>query len=759
MGGLLDALKLAFVRSGKPLYLLLLFLIILSYLIVKAFLRLVLFIFLLIKTIVSKSIKLPQSVVLPRVGLSFVLNRKLGLGFITKRKLLLLGLSFSMLSLVLYSFWFYILKDLPDIRELTYRDLDVSTKIYDRNGVLLYTIYKDKNRSLISLSELPNYVRLATLAAEDIEFYEHPGFSLRGILRAFIKNTTEGKQTGGSTITQQLIKNALLSPEKTVSRKLKEVVLSIEAERVYTKDQILEMYLNEVSYGGTAYGISEASKYYFNKDARSLNLAESALLAALPKSPTKLSPFSDNPERSKERQVEILGLMKENGFITDEEMVEASNFRLNYSTNKTDILAPHFVMYVRNLLADKYGEDVIARGGLSVITTLDYSLQKMAEEAVSEEIFKIKKLNVSNGASLIIHPASGEILAMVGSKDYFEKDADGNVNVTTRVRQPGSSIKIINYAYALSNGWSAASIIDDAPISYNIPGQAAYTPRNYDGGYRGKITLRSAFAESRNIPAVRVLASYGVAKMIDLGKRMGISTWENPFNYGLSLTLGGGGVTLLDLAEVYATVANYGIRPQIATILEIRDRKDKIIYKRDCKETYSPTSISNAVCGTEQVIDPRVAFILIDILRDNTARSPAFGRNSALNIPGHPEVAVKTGTSNDLRDNLTIGFNQKYLVASWVGNNDNSPMSRLSSGITGAAPIWNSIMTQLIINDDNHSWGAPTGLIQIDICSYTGTLPCSGCPTRKEWFLAENTPTTRCLGERVQEKDENKKEG
>lgn len=649
----------------------------------------------------------------------------------------------AMTLLLFLAFYFFIVKDMPSPRQLASRTPEVSTKIYDRNGDLLYKIYKDKNRTIIPLTQIPESVRLATLAAEDAEFYSHPGFSIRGIFRAVVRDIKTGSIQGGSTITQQLVKNALLSPEKTLTRKIRELILSIQIETIYTKDQIFEMYLNEVSYGGTAYGIEEASKSYFGKGVENLDLAEAALLAGLPKSPTTFSPFGSNPELAFERQKEILHLMVVNKYITQEQALAAAEEKLHFVSKKTEIKAPHFVMYVRQLLVDKYGEEVVEKGGLEVTTSLDLPIQEASEQIVRSEVDKLKGLRVGNGAALIVNPQTGEILSMVGSKDYFDIENDGNVNVLTSIRQPGSSIKVVNYAYALSNGFTPASIIDDSPITFYTPGTTPYTPVNYDGQYRGPVSLRSALAQSRNIPAVKVLASYGITKMIDQGQKMGIATWNNPADYGLSLTLGGGGVTALDLSRVYSTLANSGKRPDLISILEVKNYKGQVLEKN------TPEAV--------QVVDARVAFLLTDILKDNNARAPEFGHNSYLVVKNHPEVAVKTGTSNDLRDNWTVGYNQNYLVLTWVGNNDNSPMSRVASGVTGASPIWNKIMTMVLSNQPSIDWNAPRGVSKINICSATGTLPCNGCPTKQEWFLDENRPTRRCVIERdIKQKPEQK---
>lgn len=644
---------------------------------------------------------------------------------------------FLVLLFLILNFYFLILRDLPSPQALEVRSPEVSTKIYDRNGNILYKIYKNQNRSIVPLTLIPTHVRLSTLAAEDAEFYSHPGFSVKGIFRAAVTDIQTGGTQGGSTITQQLVKNTLLTPEKTITRKVKEIILSVGVEANYTKDQILEMYLNEVSYGGTAYGIQEASMQFFGKNVGDLDLAEAAFLAGLPKSPTTYSPFGQNPDLAFQRQREVLHLMKVNKFITEVQELEAASETLSFVPNRTGMKAPHFVTFVRQLLVDKYGEEMVEKGGLEVTTSLDLPIQEMAEKVVKDEVAKLSGLHVGNGAALVANPQTGEILSMVGSKNYFDINYDGQVNVLARLRQPGSSIKIVNYAYALEHGgYSLSSIINDSPITYVTAGSPPYSPVNYDGKFIGNVSLRSALAQSRNIPAVKILASYGVAKMITQGTVMGISTWKDPSQYGLSLTLGGGAVTALDLSQVYSTVANSGNKPDLMPILLIKDYKGKVLEKNEPK--------------SENVLNPRVAFLLTDILKDNVSRAPEFGFNSYLVIKDHPEVAVKTGTSNDLRDNWAVGFNQNFLVLAWVGNNDNSPMSRIASGVTGASPIWNKIMSGVLTGQPSIDWKVPEGVSKVNICTITSTLPCDACPTRQEWFLDEAKPTRSCTPGQIQ---------
>lgn len=623
--------------------------------------------------------------------------------------------------------------ELPSVDGIQERLPAASTKIYDKNGVLLYTFYRDENRTLIPLSEVPIYMRLATLAAEDVNFYNHPGVSLKGIVRALIRYARSGDVTGGSTLTQQLVKNIYLTKEKTVLRKLRELVLAMEIEQQLTKDQILEMYLNEIPYGGTAYGIEQASLGYFGKPAGGLNLSEAAFLAGLPKSPTRFSPFISQPKEGILRQQQILQLMLNHNLINDAEYKQAIGTPLTFVQNKNELQAPHFVDYVRTSLASILNDLDIESAGLTVKTTLDLSVQEMVQEKVKNEVNSLSRLHVTNGAAVVANPQTGEIYAMVGSKDYYDYSIDGFVNVVTRQRQPGSSIKLINYAYALSHGYTAASMLDDTPVTFTVKGTKPYTPQNYDGRYRGKLTLRSAFAESRNIPAVRVLSSYGVDNMIKLGQEMGIESWSDPHRYGLSLTLGGGETTLLELAQAYQVVANKGEKVPLHGISEIIDSRGKVIYSVNCKmETYH--FFRENTCEKKQVLDARVAYILTDILKDNNARTPAFGSRSALIVNKHPEVAVKTGTSNNLKDNLTVGFNPDVLVATWVGNNDATPMSRVASGVTGASPMWNKIISELLKDKPSVAWNVPQGLQQ----------HASGCGGKSEWYLQENVQTRNC---------------
>jgi len=434
--------------------------------------------------------------------------------------------------------------------------------------------------------------------------------------------------------------------------------------------------------------------------------------------------------------------MVQQGFISTKEAEKAKKQKIVLAPQKTDIKAPHFVMYVKDLLVQKYGIKMVEQGGLEVITSLDLDIQEMVQQKVTEEINNLTRLNISNGAALITNPKTGEILAMVGSKDYFSEEIDGNVNLTTSLRQPGSAIKVVNYAVALKNGFTPATIIPDTPITYKIPGSEPYSPVNYDRHFHGNVTLRQALACSYNVPAVKTLAVFGVNKMIDMGQKMGITTWEDRSHYGLALTLGAGEVKMTDMAVVYGTLANLGQRADLKPILKVVNYQGKTL-----------SSFQNT--QPQRVLDAEVAYLLTDILKDNQARTPAFGPSSYLNIPGY-ETAVKTGTTNDKRDNWTIGYTKDFLVAVWVGNNDNSPMSAVASGITGASPIWNKIITQLLKDQPAHKFKRPENLKKVKICIYNGLLPCQGCPTREEYFIPGTEPKYHCQSEEIKKIQEEK---
>ena len=581
--------------------------------------------------------------------------------------------------------------ELPDIN-LIYNPPKLSSKIFDRNGNLLYKFYEEENRTWITLNKIPKKFIQATLAIEDKNFYKHNGLSLKGIIKAIIynfKKSNGDKLRGGSTITQQLIKNVFLTNEKSFERKIKEIILTLKIENKLTKNEILERYFNQVSYGGEAYGAQEAAWKYFGKNIWDLNDNELIYLAGLPAAPSSYSPFGNNPELGISRQKRVVEEMITTQYISKNDGEKILNQKLVFKKRKQNIEAPHFVFYIKNILENKYGFINFERQGLNIYTSLDLYIQKQAEKIVKEEIEKVGKLKISNGAALVIGVKNGDILAMVGSKDYEAIDIDGNVNVTTSLRQPGSAIKPINYLLAFERGKDSESYIDDSPISYYVPGQKVYSPQNYNGKYMGKVTLKTALASSLNIPSVKLLAENGVNNMIDLAESMGITTWKDKSRYGLSLALGSGEVKMTELSQAYSIFANLGEKVEINPIYKIDNYLGENIYKKE-KEM-------------KNVVDPNLALTINNILSDDQARSPIFGLNSKLKIEGKT-VAVKTGTTNNLKDNWCIGWTPSYLVSTWVGNNDGSPMSWVASGVSGATPIWNRIMTKILSNKIDEQW-------------------------------------------------------
>lgn len=646
---------------------------------------------------------------------------------------------------------------LPDPTKLETREIPQTSKILDRNGNLLYEIYASEDRKVIPLDKVPDNVKHAFISMEDKDFYSHSGFAPRGLLRAIRETVFHGTVQGGSTITQQLIKSALLSPERTIQRKAKEIMLAFLVEKKYSKDKILEMYLNQVPFGGTAYGIESAAETYFDKSASDLDLAEASLIAGLTAAPTYYSPFGAHPELAKERQAEVLRRMTEDKYITKLEEEAAKSEALNYKKPEIGILAPHFVLYVKDLLVNKYGEKTVQQGGLKVTTTLDLPLQQFAQDTVASEVAKLKNLNVGNGAALITKPSTGEILAMVGSRDYFDKETDGNVNITTSLRQPGSSIKPINYALGLLKGYTPATVFNDAPTCFNVPGQKPYCPVNYDGKFHGVVQMRFALGNSYNIPAVKMLAVNTVHDMIATASAMGISTLKDESRYGLSLTLGGGEVSMIDMATAFGVFANAGIKKDLVSILKVEDSSGKVLEEYKDQNLVTPASpspdstssagskkpISTLAINGPRVLPAEVTYLISHILLDNNARSAMFGENSLLKIPNH-NVSVKTGTTDDKRDNWTIGYTPSYLAAVWVGNNDNKPMNPLlSSGVTGAAPIWNKIMTFALKNTPDEWPKQPENIVGMEICAFSGLLKGnSNCPTRYEYFIKGTEPKT-----------------
>jgi len=681
------------------------------------------------KTVIAKKGKGKRKRAVKKKRVRLVLGRKVKLVFGGIIFLVFLGF-----------FYFFILQDLPSPTKLTTREIPLTTKILDRKGRLLYRIYTKENRTIVPLADIPEHLIKATIAIEDKDFYKHGGVNFfGGIIRAVKEMVLHKKLQGGSTITQQLIKSALLTPERTIKRKVREVILALLTEVIYSKDQILEMYLSQVPYGGTAWGIEAAAETYFGKHAADLTLAESAFLAGLPAAPTYYSPYGVDPERGRRRQREVLRRMYEDKYITKKEMDKAKKEKLNFVELKNSIRAPHFVMYVKELLVNEYGQKIVEQGGLTVKTTLDLDLQEYVQATVAAEVEKMANYRVSNGAALITRPATGEILAMAGSVDYFATPS-GKFNVTLAKRSPGSSIKPLNYALGFLKGViTPATIFADAPFCFR-GGPKPYCPINYDGSFHGAVPVRVALGSSYNIPAVKVLKLNGVEDLIATASAMGITTLGEKERYGLSLTLGGCEVKMTDMATAFGVFANDGIRRDLTPFLKVTDKEGNIL--KEYKEKDRKISSSLEIRG-ERVLPPEVTFLITHILLDNGARTPAFGASSPLVVSNHPAVAVKTGTSEEKTDNWTIGYTPDYLAVVWVGNNDSTPMSPyLESGGTGAAPIWNEIMSHLLENKKDKWPKRPERITGLAICVGSGLLPAEGqeCETKFEYFIKGHLP-------------------
>lgn len=585
---------------------------------------------------------------------------------------------------------------IPTVREFENREVIESTKIYDRTGkVLLYELYNEEKRTVILFEEIPRHAKNAAVAIEDSHFYNHAGISVLSIIRAFVTDLVRGRMfaQGGSTITQQLVKNTLLTSEKTLTRKIKEAVIAIKIEKRYSKDEILNMYLNEIPYGSNTYGIEAAAETYFGIHARDLTLAQAAYLAALPKAPSYYSPYGNHKNELIIRKNIVLKRMEELGFISAEERKTASETYVTFLPLSTQgIRAPHFVMYVVDLLSKQFGEEFLRTNGLTIRTSLDINLQKDAEEVIAAHAKTIKKdFNAGNTGLLALDPKTGEILAMVGSQNYFDRELEGNFNVTIAHRQPGSAFKPIVYAAAFEKGYTPETVVFDVPTEFAAKGAESYQPQNYDNIFRGPLTLREALAQSINVPAVKVLYLTGLTEALNMAKRLGISTLLGPNQYGLTLVLGGGEVQLLELVSAYGVFANDGIQQEHVAILSVEKNNRERVWEHKLKPT--------------KALDPLIARIISSILSDNTARTPAFGSASALYFPDRT-VAAKTGTTNDYRDAWIIGYTPSITAGVWAGNNDNTPMEKRVAGFI-VAPIWHDFMERALKTIPVESFPAP----------------------------------------------------
>jgi 1A family penicillin-binding protein len=640
----------------------------------------------------------------------------------------------------------------PEMIEVQTSQSFKTTKIYDRTGTkLLYEVFDPRwgSRTVVPLEQIPDNLEYATVAIEDQDFYTNPGVNIRGIIRAaYVDITGQGFQ-GGSSITTLLVKNVIIPPEERVqrdmARKIKEAILAVEITRRYGKEQILEWYLNTVFYGNMAYGVEAAAQNYFGKHVQDLSLAECAMLAVLPNAPASHSPLT-NPEEARIRQHLVLDAMYRQGYISYEEIVAAKAEELHYAAVRYDIEAPHFVMYVRQLLEEKYGSDLLYQGGLKVYTTIDLDLQHVAEDIARRHIEELQadERNASNAAVVTMKPATGEILAMVGSIDYFDREIDGQVNVALAERQPGSSFKMFTYTEALRQGYTPATMVMDVRTTFPDPDYSnPYTPENYTRKFSGPLRLRQALARSINVAAVKVMSWVGVRNVIELAHRMGISTLNRDY-YGLSLTLGGGEVKLLDMTYAFSVLANGGymagqpvpedqVRPGYreldpVTILRVEDANGNVL-----EEYRSPE--------LRQILDPQVSYVITHMLSDNVARTPAFGSRSMLYLGPERPVAAKTGTTTDFRDSWTMGFTPQICTGVWVGNSNNEEMEHVQ-GSVGAAPIWHDVMLAALEGEPVMPFVEPPGLEWAVVDATSGLLPTPQTPsTVRDVFLPGTVPT------------------
>lgn len=649
---------------------------------------------------------------------------------------LIAKLLFFLLGIVIIGFIFsfaifaWYAKDLPSPSKLSLQS-GYSTVFLDRDDKVLYDMYKDKNRVPVTFEEIPKTLKEATIAIEDKNFYRHKGISETGMIRAVFNMFLGRGLQSGSTITQQLIKNVLLTNRQTLTRKIQEMILAFEVERRYKKDEILLMYLNESPYGGSYWGVGTAAKAYFGKSVKDINLIESAILAGLPQSPSLYSPFIGKDDAWKGRTKNVLRRMREDGYITRDQENNALKKieQIKFTSPKILIEAPHFVFYVKDQIENEYGSKIIDQG-VKIKTTLSLDIQQKAEKIVAEEIEKLKDFNATNASVVILDSKTGEILSMIGSYD-FNDEKFGKFNASLGLRQPGSAMKPFTYGLAFEKGYTPSTVFMDVKTTFPDQGTEDYIPVNYDGKFRGPVQLRFALGNSINLPAVKLLAVLGLrdflSKLNDLGLTTFAPSQENLKRFGLSLTLGGGETTLLRLTSAYATLATSGIRHELSSINDISDFKGKNIFKKVRTQE-------------KKVFSPEVSFLISHILSDNNARVDEFGPNSYLNIPGKT-VSVKTGTTDDKRDNWAIGYTKSITVGVWVGNNDNSKMNpKIASGATGASPIWYRIMRELLKQYDDGIIDKPDKVKALTIDSFLGGLPKDGYPTRAEYFIDGNEP-------------------
>lgn len=625
-------------------------------------------------------------------------NNKFDKKLLLKRLFIIAIVLLAIASLVVLIFVLIISKDLPKPDQLMDRQVSQSTVIYDRSGEnILYEISGDERRTLISIEEIPDYVGKAVISIEDKNFYNHKGFSIFAIGRTIITNVIYRRSAGGSTLTQQFVKNAVLTPEKKYTRKIKELIISYRLEKKFNKDEILQMYLNEIPYGSNAYGVEAASQKYFGKSVREVSLAEAATLAAIVQVPTRYSPYGPNKDTLLGRKDYVLKLMAEQNYITKEERDLAQAEEIIFKGPETNIKAPHFVMYIKDILTSKYGEKMVEQGGLKIYTTLDLEKQIIAEEVIKEKTEKYQEnYQASNAALVAIDPKTGQILAMVGSRDYFNNEIQGQVNITIRNIQPGSSMKPLVYAALFEKGYTPNTILYDVKTNFSNDPAEPYEPRNYTLKESGPVSIRKALAGSLNIPAVKTLYLAGLNNTINLLEDFGYSTFADRERFGLAFVLGGAEVKLLEHTNAFSAFANEGDIREVSGILKVENNKGEIIeeYKENNK----------TVLGQES------ARMINEILSDNSARAYIFGTNNKLTLPGRP-VAAKTGTTNDFRDAWTVGYTPSLVAGVWVGNSDNKKMSGKADGSIIAAPIWNEFMKRSLEGTEVEEFNKPSSYI------------------------------------------------
>ena len=662
------------------------------------------------------------------------------------RILKITGIVILFLIIAFFAAILYFSTTIPSIQEISSQQISQSTKIYDRTGtVLLYEIGDGSRRTVVPFDQIPQPLKDATIAIEDQNFYNEPAFDIKGIFRAFyVDITTHSLAQGGSTITQQLARTVFLTDNQTLSRKIKELVLAIKLNEYYSKDDVLGLYLNEAPYGGTISGVEEASEDYFGVPVQNLNLAQDAVLAALPQAPSYYSPWGSHVDELLQRQRLVLQQMYSTGKITQAQLNTALNYKITFlpqTETGTGIRAPHFVAAVEDYLVQKYGEDIVDRGGLKVITTLNWDLQQAAETAVTQGVARNIQLYKSSNASLVAQdPQTGQVLALVGSADYFDTSNNGNFDVATQgLRQPGSSLKPFVYLTGFQMGYTPDTVLFDVPTEFStnascpaVPNfsstdKTCFHPQDFEGTFTGPLSIRNSLAQSVNVPAVKMLYLVGEDNAIQNMTNFGITTLGPSSNYGLSLVLGGGAVHLIDLTEAYSVLATDGVKHAQTMIMQVQDASGNTL------ESYQDQA--------SQVADAQSVRLINNILSDAQAREPLFQASQNETVfPGY-DVALKTGTSNDYRDAWAMGYTPSLVVGVWAGNNNNTPMQKSGSSILAAVPTWSAFLTQALPLVSNETFTQPNPVTPANPALGGDYRDASGQPHSILYFINKNDPT------------------